>query len=147
MAITAYGTIITLVEKDVLDSFSGRWSLASSRTPGADLDYYKAYAMDPTDPLAFWLHPRGYAGADVIVTFAGIPVAVMTSADTLTLSDMYVPHLVDYLAYRALSKDSRAGAKDLAERFRGSFLMRLGAGRQILNQSGQNTRRPPDAEA
>lgn len=147
MAITAYGTVIPIVEKDVLDSFSAGWSLAYSRAPGAELDYYKAYAMDSNDPLAFWLYPRGYDGADVIVTFAGIPEEVTNTSDTLTLSDMYVPDLVDYLAYRALSKDSRAGAKDLADRFRASFLTRLGAGRQILKQIGQNAARPPDAEA
>jgi hypothetical protein len=147
MAITAYGSVIPIVEKDVLDSFSAAWTLSSSLAPGANLDYYKAYAMDSNDPLAFWLHPSGYDGADVIVTYAGIPAAVTALTNTLTLSDMYVPDLVDYLAYRALSKDARAGAKDLAERFRASFLMRLGAGRQILQQIGQNAARPPGAEA
>ena len=147
MAITAYGTVIPIVEKDVLDAFSAAWTLSSGLVPGENLDYYKAYAMDPSDPLAFWLHPAGYDGADVIVTYAGIPAAVSAVTDTLTLSDMYVPDLVDYLAYRALSKDARAGAKDLAERFRASFLMRLCAGRQILRQLGQNAARAPDAEA
>jgi hypothetical protein len=142
-----YGTVISLVEKDVLDSFSSAWTRPASRTPGPNLDYYRAYAMDPNDPLAFWLSPRGYGGADVIVTFAAIPTAVAAITDTLTLSDMYVPDLVDYLAYRALSKDARAGAKVLAQQFRESFLMRLGAGRQILRQIGQAAARPPDAEA
>lgn len=147
MAITSYGTVISIVEKDVLDSFSAAWTLSSARVPGTNLNYYKAYAMDPNDPLAFWLHPAGYDGADVIVTYAGIPAAVNAVTETLTLSDMYVPDLVDYLAYRALSKDARAGAKELAERFRASYLMRLGAGRQILQQIGQNVTRPPNAEA
>lgn len=145
--ITAYGTVISIVEKDVLDSFSALWTRPTSKTPGPNLDYYKAYAMDPNDPLAFWLWPRGYDGADVIVTFAGVPAAVTATGQTLALSDMYVPDLVDYLAYRALSKDSRGGAKILAQQFRESFLLRLGAGRQILKQTGQNAARPPDAEA
>lgn len=147
MAITAYGTVINIVEKDVLDSFSAAWTKDHGRTPGPDLDYYKAYAMDPTDPLAFWLWPRAYDGADVIVTYAAVPASVTNVNDTLTLSDMYIPHLVDYIAYRALSKDSRAGAKELAEQFRESFLMRFPAGRQILRQLGQNQSRPPNAEA
>lgn len=147
MAITAYGTPITIVEKDVLDSFATTWTLASTKEPGPNLDYYKVYAMDPADPLAFWLYPRGYEGADVIVTYAGVPVEVESVEDVLTLSDMYVPHLVDYLCYRALSKDARAGAKVLAKDFRESFLLRLGAHRQILKQAGQNATRPPNAEA
>jgi hypothetical protein len=103
--------------------------------------------MDPNDPLAFWLWPRGYAGADVIVTYAAIPAVVTATNDVLTLSDMYVPDLVDYLAYRALSKDSRGGARALAQQFRESFLLRLGAGRQILKEIGQHAARAPDAEA
>jgi len=142
-----YGAVINIVEKDVLDSFSASWTSPSPKVPGTELDYYKAYAMDPSDPLAFWLHPRGYDGADVIVTYAAIPTPVTAITDTLTLSDMYVPDLVDYLAYRALSKDARAGAKDLAERFRISFLSRLDAGRRMLKQTGQNVARPPNAEA
>jgi hypothetical protein len=142
-----YGAVINIVEKDVLDSFSASWTRPTTKVPGPDLDYYKSYAMDPNDPLAFWLWPRGYAGADVIVTYAAIPASVTATTATLTLSDMYVPDLVDYLAYRALSKDARAGAKVLAQQFREAFLMRLGAGRQILRQIGQNAARAPDAEA
>lgn len=142
-----YGVVINFVEKDVLDSFSASWTRPTTKVPGAELDYYKSYAMDPNDPLAFWLRPRGYTGADVIVTFASIPAPVTATTATLTLTDMYVPDLVDYLAYRALSKDARSGAKVLAQQFRESFLMRLGAGRQILRQIGQHASRPPDAEA
>lgn len=145
--ISEYGTVIPIVEKDVLDSFSQAWSRPTPKTPGPNLDYYKAYAMDASDPLAFWLFPRGFEGADVIITYAGIPAEVSNVNDTLTLSDMYVPHLVDYLVWRALSKDARAGAKVLAEKFRESFLVRTAAGRQILRQSGQNAARAPDAEA
>lgn len=142
-----YGAVIPIVEKDVLDSFRQAWTRPTTRVPSDDLDYYKSYAMDPNDPLAFWLWPRGFDGADVIVTFAGIPVEVTTVEQILTLSDMYVPSLVDYVAYRTLSKDARAGAKVIGEKFRESFLLRLGAGRQILRQIGQNAARPPDAEA
>lgn len=142
-----YGNVITIVEKDVFDSFSAAWSRPSAKVPSDDLDYYKAYAMDPSDPLAFWLSPCGTPDADVIVTYAGVPATVAAVGNTLTLSDMYVPHLVDYLAFRTLSKDARAGAKALGQTYRESFLMRTGAGRQILRAAGQNTRRPPEAEA
>lgn len=148
MAIGEYGTVISIVEKDVLDSFSAAWTRPTTRVPVAeDLNYYKSYAMDEADPLAFWLWPRGYVGADVIVTYAGVPAEVASVNDTLTLSDMYVPHLVDYLVYRALSKDARAGAKVLGEQYRQAFLMRTAGGRAILRAAGQNASRPPQAEA
>jgi hypothetical protein len=147
MAVTEYGSVIRIVEKDVLDSFTANWTLESTRVPGDRLDYYTAYAMDPVDPLAFWLWPRGYEGADVIVTFAGIPAAPTTMEEDLTLSDMYLSAIVDYVAYRALAKESRAGAREIAEGFLNRFLTQLGANRQVLRQIGQNTTRPPDAEA
>lgn len=142
-----YGTVIRIVEKDALDSFSSAWSTASTHTPGPNLDYYKCYAMDGNDPLAFWLWPRGYEGADVIVTYAGVPPAVTATDTTLVLSDMYVGALADYVVYRALSKESRAGAKEVAQSFLMSFMTAIGASRQILKAIGQNTTRPPDAEA
>lgn len=139
-----YGNVMTIVEKDVLDSFS---SAFASRTVADGVNPYKHYALDPLDPLAFWLDQPALDARDVVVTSAGIPVDVAAVGSTLTLSDMYVPHLVDYLAYRTLSKDARAGAKAIGKTYYQVFLMRLAAGRQILRQAGQNAARAPEAEA
>lgn len=140
--ITEYGKVIRLVERDVLDSFSSAWS-DNEAAPGD----YLAYAMDGSDPLAFWLHPMPAEDHNVIVTFAGVPPVLASVENNITVSDMYMVDLVDYLVHRALSKDARAGAKMLGEQYREAFLMRLGAGRQIMRQIGQNASRPPDAEA
>lgn len=139
-----YGNVMTIVEKDVLDSFS---SAFTTRTVADAPNPYKHYALDPVDSLAFWLDQPGLDARDVIVTYAGIPATLAAVGNNLTLSEMYVPHLVDYLAWRTLSKDARAGAKALGQAYRESFLMRLGAGRQVLRQAGQNAARAPEAEA
>jgi hypothetical protein len=103
--------------------------------------------MDPVDPLAFWLFPLAIDGRDVVVTYAAIPPDVTDTTDLLSLNDMYISDIVDYVVYRALSKDSRGGAPGVAEKYRDKFLLSLGANRQVLRNIGQNTTRPPDAEA
>lgn len=139
-----YGTPLRIVEKDVLDAFGAAWTLKE----GIDAaNVYKSYAMDPLDPLAFWLFPLAIDGRDVIVTYAGVPVEVTDVDDELTLSDMYVANIVDYVVFRALSKDSRGAAPGVAEKYRDRFLLALGAVRQVMKAIGQNSQRPPDAEA
>jgi hypothetical protein len=139
-----YGKPIRIVEKDVLDTFGESWT---TKTVADAANPYKAYAMDPVDPLAFWLFPLAIDGRDVVVTYAAIPPDVTDTTDLLSLNDMYISDIVDYVVYRALSKDSRGGAPGVAEKYRDKFLLSLGANRQVLRNIGQNTTRPPDAEA
>lgn len=139
-----YGKPVRFVEKDVLDSYSQDWM---SNSPTSAADRYKSFALDDNDPLAFWLFPIGVSGRDVIVTYAGLPAAVSATTDTLTLADNMVPVLVDYVVYRALFKESRAGAKDVAQSHYERFLAALGAQRQIVKSIGANANRPPDGAA
>lgn len=142
--VTAWGDVIRIVEKDVLDCFTSNWNGISG--VAAD-DYYKYYALDEFDPLAFWIFPLPVAGANIVVTYAKTPAEVTAVGDTLELSDEYIDALVDYVVYRALSKESRADAGVLADKYLNRFLARLGASRQIVRTVGQNTQRPPDAGA
>lgn len=139
-----YGKVIRIVEKDVLDTFAYNWM---SNAPTDAEDLYTMYAMDANDPLAFWLYPRAIEGRDVIVTYAQIPQPVTDTSDSLAVSDVYVPTLVDYVVYRALAKDARGSAKDTAEGYYKKFLVSVGASRSILFALGQNAKRPPDADA
>ncbi len=138
----ANGTV-TLVERDVLDTFNPNWTAAPTTPPTK----YNHYVLDENDPLAFWLYPRATNAVDVIVTYAGIPAAPTATGNTLVLSDMYSGPVVDYVVYRALSKDARGGAPGVAEKYRDKFLLALGANRQIMRSIGQNANPPPNAGA
>jgi hypothetical protein len=139
-----YGDVIRIVERDVLDAFYPRWTQQVS----ADItDYYKAYCMDANDPLAFWLSPPAADGMNVWVTYVGVPATVTSVDDGLSLSDIYIAPIVDYMVYRGLVKESREGNREVAERFLRSFYAALGVHRPVLMSIGQNANRPPEAAA
>lgn len=146
--VAQWGAIIRIIEKDTLDSFFPSWV---SHAPNLDevslFDYYKYYALDEYDPLSFWIFPSPVAGANIALTYAKLPAEITDVGDTLELSDEYTDPIVDYVVYRALSKESRADAAVLAEKYLNRFLSRLGAQRQIVRTVGQNTQRPPNAGA
>jgi hypothetical protein len=146
--VASWGAIIRIVEKDVLDSFVSSWnSIAPTYEGSPPTDYYKYYALDEYDPLAFWVFPIPVAGANIVVTYAKQPAEVTAVEDELELSDEYIDSIVDYVVYRSLSKESRADAGVIADKYLNRFLARLGASRQIVRTVGQNTQRPPDAGA
>lgn len=139
-----YGDALRIVERDVLDSFSPNWARFSA---SPDDNYYRAYCMDANDPLAFWLLPLPHEGLDVWVTYVGIPATISAAATNITLADTYVATIVDYVVYRALSKESREGNREVAERYLRSFYAALGVHRPVLQAIGQNASRAPEAEA
>ena len=143
------GAGIRICERDVIDTFYPDWAT----DPGVhgdlinDANRYQLYIMDESDPLAFWLFPYPASGVDVVVTAAGIPATLAAVGSTLTLSDMYLPQLVDYVAYRAMSKDALSEpVHQLSMACYNRFLAALGAQRQIVRGLGQNVNRPPQAE-
>lgn len=140
-----YGDVIRIVERDVFDAFHPGWSRF---TASPDDNYYKGYCMDANDPLAFWLLPApAQEGLDVWVTYAGVPAALEDEDDDLSLSAIYMAALVDYVVYRALTKESREGNREVADRFLRTFYAALGVHRPILMSIGQNATRPPEAAA
>lgn len=141
-----YGDVIRIVERDVFDSFNPAWSRYSPAAPGEN--YFKAYCMDANDPLAFFLTPVPVSLAfKVWLTYAGVPPDLAAGTDALALSAIYIAPLVDYAVYRALTKESREGNREVADRFLRSFYAALGAHRPILMSIGQNASRPPEAAA
>ncbi len=138
-----YGKPLRIAERDVMDTYQPNWMQVA--VPDDTDDPYQSYVMDDKDPLGFFLFPLAIDGKNVIVTYAGVPPALDAVGDDIALSDMYISAIVDFVVYRALSKDSRGGAPGVAEKYREKFLLALGASRQVLKNLGQNSARPPDA--
>lgn len=128
------GSELKVVEKHVLDSFDPGWIAyrpvaAAYSATATQPQYYKAVVFDPKDRLSFYLYPRAHPDFGVYVTYTAVPVELAVVGDTLALPDSYIPALVDYTAYRALSKDSvYTGAPTKAKEFNDSFMQKIGVG-------------------
>lgn len=86
------GGAITLVNRNVLDVTIPGWHTSTAGTP-------KHWCFDPRDPKTFYVYPPASSGS-VEATVATMPATV---AD---LDDVYEAPVLDYLMYRAYSKDS-----------------------------------------
>lgn len=109
MAATSQKRAVRLVPRQILDAQIPGWhGLAGS----VDIAHYM---FDPRDPKTFYVYPPALATAQLELTYAAYPVDVAEPADGATYNDVagnigvpdiYGNALLDYILYRAYSKDS-----------------------------------------
>ena len=111
----ATGKAIRRTTQLQLDSFRPGWRADT----GTEV---QNWFPDETDPLAFWVYPgQGAippATAMVVDAHAWItPVDLAQLSDTALPFDQWEPALVNYVCYRALSKEDEAGMVAKAQAF------------------------------
>jgi len=122
---------ITLTQRQILDAYVPAWHAL----PGSiDIQHHM---FDARDPKSFMTYPPALAGAQVEVMYAGQPTPVAEPASGALWSDVVgdigVPDinanaLLDYILYRAYSKDSEfAGNEQRAAGHYAAFTQALGA--------------------
>jgi hypothetical protein len=138
------GTVIRMVQKDVLDSFFSGWT--SSVTGGDPYtivpDYYKAWAPSPVNPRGFYLYPTPRIEQLVHVTYAAIPLEVTSGAATLTLPDVYLDAIREYVVFRAYLKRARTYSIEAAIAALERFGKQLNLSRSIMNAITAELPRP-----
>lgn len=96
----APGRGIRIVMREILDAQVPDWHYAAAATD------VKHYVYAPLDPKTFYVYPpqptgtRGY----VEMAYSAAP-ADTTLSGTISLDDIYQPVLLDYILFRAYSKD------------------------------------------
>jgi len=100
------GSAIRFMDMDQLDSQIPDWHDDSS--PVTDCEFY---TYSDKDPRRFYLYPAPEVGHKVVHIYSAKPALIEIAdfgADTtpITLPDTYADPLVDYVLYRAFSKDS-----------------------------------------
>lgn len=86
-------------DRSTLDAFSPDWMASANDDP-------VKHWMPDESPTAVWVYPsRLNAGAQMLVTYVAIPPTVTTS-DNLGVRDGYAENILNYMLYRAYSKDA-----------------------------------------
>ena len=142
---TPQGTI-RYVEKDTLDTFDPDWEYNTAAVDGEN--FFLHFCHDKREPTYFYLYPPPVAdNKRVAVVYSANPTAVTVVGDTVPLPDEYINALVEYVIYRALTKESR---QTLPTAFRQelwqNYLLALGLQRQARDNIGPGENRPPSAE-
>ncbi len=138
------GRAVRLVNRDVLDTQLPEWHSAEAH---AFVPQVKHFVFDEADPRAFYVYPgnSGTGKVEALVSHAPEPIpetGVELSSYTapIPLPDVYSNALLDYVLYRAYSKDaSFAENAERASRHFQAFASTLGIKQTHENQSGPTT--------
>jgi len=130
MASTSTKQAVRLVPRQILDAQTPGWH---NLTGAVNILHYM---FDPRDPKAFYVYPPATTSAQLEVTYAAFPTDVTEPADgalysavtgNVSIPDIYGNALLDYILYRAYSKDSEyAGNAQRAQASYAAFANTLG---------------------
>jgi hypothetical protein len=126
VAATSTKEAVSAMDKKVLDSMVPGWPMS---TGSVNVSHWMPDAMTPTK---FLVYPPATALSQVDVLYSAIPTPHALSesqldpagADTtvININDSFVPALVDYILYRAHSKDSTASSIPKAQASMAAFM-------------------------
>lgn len=136
---------VRYVEKDSLDTFEPTWEYVSAKADGAN--YFEHYCHDPREGDVYYLYPPPVAdNKRIAVVYSAIPTTMTVVGDTFVLADDYINAVVQYMTYRALTKESR---ESLPSAFRQelwqNYLVALGLQTKATESVEPTNHRPPDA--
>lgn len=131
MAATSAKKAIRLVPRQILDAQTPGWH---NLTGVVDILHYM---FDARNPKTFYVYPPATALAQLEVMYAAFPTDISEPADgavysavtgNISLPDIYGNALLDYILYRAYSKDSEyAGNAQRAQAAYAAFSNTLGS--------------------
>ncbi len=102
------GSAIRLVDKRILDDQITNWHAL------APVDAPTHYCFDPRDQKVFYVYPpsTGGASAQFEIIYAKAPDDVADISSAISVDDIYSNALMDYILFRAYSKDVDYAADD-----------------------------------
>lgn len=117
---TTRGRAVRMIDKWMLDAQSPGWM---GSTPGTT----REVAYRPEVPHEFWVSPPANGGSKLEVQVAKDPT-VHSQGTVVEVDAVYHPALIDYMVYRALSKDVEYAADGKAASFYQSFMNHFAGG-------------------
>jgi hypothetical protein len=131
------GRAVRRVDRNILDSENPDWHETTAQSS------VEHYVFDEDAPTVFWVYPPNTGTGQVEVIVSKAPVDVAAIGSVITLNDIYMNVILDYMLYRAYSKDTDyAGNTQRAGTHYSAFNNSLGVKLQGEQASSpnQNTR-------
>lgn len=95
------GSPVRQTTKQLLDTQQPSWHTDPAETE------VEHYAYDLQQPRVFWVYPKANAQtAQVELSYSALPPDVPNVNSLISLDDIYAGPLLDYVLYRAFSKDT-----------------------------------------
>lgn len=119
------GAAVRVVSREILDAQSPGWHTSTPATA------IKHYTYSPLDPRTFYVYPPATntpTVASVDLVYAAAPTDITAETAFIWVDDIYATALINYILYRAYSKDAEYAANAaLATAYYGQFMTLLGA--------------------
>lgn len=114
---TTPGRAIRIVSRELLDNFNPNWHTA---TAAAEV---RNYIYDIQDQTVFYVYPPNTGTQYVELNYSAQPVDLTSETDVIPIFDIFQSALVDYILYRACSKDAEyAPGLALAQGYLATFV-------------------------
>ena len=136
------GKALRVGSKESLDAQLPNWH----NDPADAVNGIGNYMYDPRDPYRYYVYPQAPATDWYVeLVYAAVPPALTSLSETIYLRDVYANALIDYLIYRANSRDEVDGQPHPAamlhyQKFSGAFGLK---GREEVQNNPNQTTRPP----
>lgn len=120
------GAAITVTQRGFLDQQNPTWH--TSITPSTTI---KHFMVDERNPSTYWVYPPAAGGASVEIIYQQAPTDYTGASNLTAYEELYGGAFVDYVCYRAFSKDSEyAGNAQRALAHYQQYSNALGLGRR-----------------
>jgi hypothetical protein len=116
LAASSTKKVVRLVQRSVLDDQKPTWHTETSTVN------VQHYMYDPRQPKEFFVYPPATTSAQLEIVYVDIPGAHALSESALDpagsdttvmlLDDIYMTPVIDWVLYRAYSKDAEIGANE-----------------------------------
>lgn len=114
---TTPGRAIRIVSRELLDNFNPNWHTA---TAAAEV---RNYIYDIQDQTVFYVYPPNTGTQYVELNYSAQPTDLTSETDVIPIFDIFQSALVDYILYRACSKDAEyAPGLQLAQGYLATFV-------------------------
>jgi hypothetical protein len=111
------GRAVRLVSRSVLDRFDPNWHNAAAKAEAIN------YLYDVQEPTTFWVYPPNNGKGMLEMSFSAMPAPLTNESQTLAVQQVYQPAVLDYVLFRACSKDAEyAPGLQLAQGYMATFM-------------------------
>jgi hypothetical protein len=137
--------VIRYAEKDALDTYAPGWEYDSAAKADA-ANFFEHFCHDPKEPKVFYLYPApAAANKKLAIVYSAVPTAHTVVGDTFGLDDEYINAVIQYMIYRALTKEARHTIPtQYRQELWSNYLTALGLQRQASKEVSPELTAPPE---
>ena len=114
---TTPGRAIRIISREILDGFNPNWNTDKATAE------VRNYIYTNQDQLAFYVYPPNTGTQYIEINYSAQPADLTSESQVIPIFDVFQSSLVDYILYRACSKDAEyAPGLALAQQYSAAFV-------------------------